>query len=274
MTPSYTVRGAPIKPDLQNARKRRWLGVPFDCGNHPVPHGSRRGPTRDTWAIDWGDAYPETRRPSTLWRAPGRVRSRRCNCKADAEPDQRRVRNDRNGGEAIKRMRVDPGPNAARTATSLCREVRAAASRYAGMVAVHLDAHTTAMGTIPTTSTMRRHNSTHRRLRNNAPSRRLSYHIGIRGTPTPRSFFSPPPPEKTQIPCLKIIYPSRALRARVATSWWNLRERLKAVSGSIYASIRRFRPSCATKGGRAQSGGGLSERRGHQSFCAAFSVSI
>ncbi|MGB9643742.1 MAG: arginase family protein, partial [Stellaceae bacterium] len=144
-TRPVTFMGAPYTHDLSGA-KAAVLGVPFDCGVHPFRIGSRQGPT----AI---------REQSVL--------VRRYNPElADFDPVERLSLVDR-GDIRLTPSRIDDAFTRIETAARRVHDagaipitmggdgsvslplLRAAATRYPGMVAVHLDAHTDSYGYNP-----------------------------------------------------------------------------------------------------------------------------
>ncbi|MGC1891411.1 MAG: arginase family protein [Stellaceae bacterium] len=176
-TRPVTFMGAPYTHDLSGA-KAAVLGVPFDCGVHPFRIGSRQGPT----AI---------REQSVL--------VRRYNPElADFDPVERLSLVDR-GDIRLTPSRIDDAFTRIETAARRVHDagaipitmggdgsvslplLRAAATRYPGMVAVHLDAHTDSYGYNPNDKYNAATQFTHA-AEEQCIVASLSYHIGIRGT--------------------------------------------------------------------------------------------
>ena len=133
--------------------------------------------------------------------------------------------------------------------------LRAAARRYSGMVAVHLDAHTDSHPYDPndkyTSATQFTHAAEEQCL-----VASLSYHIGIRGTTYARGVF-----EKTRSLGYNIITLRELFARGFANVQAELHEKLKGRPVYLCFDMDVFDPSCAP-GVATPSWGGLSAREG------------
>jgi agmatinase len=250
-TTPVTFMGAPYSHDLSSA-KAAVLGVPFDCGIHPFRIGSRQGPT----AI---------RGQSTL--------VRRYNSElADFDPVERLGLVDR-GDVRLTPSRITDAFARIETAAKRVHDarvipvtmggdgsvslplLRAAASRYSGMVAVHLDAHTDSYAYDPNDKYNAATQFTHA-AEEQCVVASLSYHIGIRGTTYVQGAF-----EKTRSLGYNIVTLRELFARGFGDVLAELHERLKDRPVYLCFDMDVFDPSCAP-GVATPSWGGLSAREG------------
>jgi agmatinase len=229
-TKPITFMSAPYSHDLSGA-KAAVLGVPFDCGIHPFRIGSRQGPTAIRGQSNLVRRYnPEL---------------------ADFDPVERLGLVDR-GDVRLTPSRITDAFARIETAAKRIHDagvvpvtmggdgsvslplLRAAASRYPGTVAVHLDAHTDSYGYDPNDK----------------------YHIGIRGTTYVQGAF-----EKTRSLGYNIITLRELFARGFADVLAELHERLKSRPVYLCFDMDVFDPSCAP-GVATPSWGGLSAREG------------
>jgi len=246
-----TFMGAPYSHDLSGA-KAAVLGVPFDCGVHPFRIGSRQGPA----AIRQQSALVRRYNPEL----------------ADLDPLERLGLVDRGDVRltpsrivdaferieaAVRRIHaagVTPIAMGGDGSVSLPL-MRAAARRYPGMVAVHLDAHTDSYGYDPNDKYNAATQFTHA-AEEQCIVASLSYHIGIRGTTYVRGVF-----EQTRSLGYNIVTLRELFARGFADMLAELHEKLKGRPVYLCVDMDVFDPSCAP-GVATPSWGGLSAREG------------
>lgn len=182
-----TFMGAPYTLDLTGA-KAAVLGVPFDCGTHPFRVGSRQGPNaiREQSALvrpydpEFADFSPVERLGlvdrGNVRLTPGRI--------VDAfERIEAAARRIHDAGVIPVTMGGDGSIS--------LPLMRAAGSRYPGMVALHFDSHTDAYGYTEddkwNSATQFTHAAEEQCI---IPS--LSYHLGMRGSTYRQNAFGQP----------------------------------------------------------------------------------
>ena len=133
--------------------------------------------------------------------------------------------------------------------------LRAAASRYPGMVAVHLDAHTDSYDYDPNDRYNAATQFTHAAEEQSIVAS-LSYHIGIRGTTYVKGVF-----EKTKSLGYNIVTTRELFARGFADVLAELHEKLKGRPVYLCVDMDVFDPSCAP-GVATPSWGGLSAREG------------
>ncbi|HEX3954263.1 MAG TPA: agmatinase [Stellaceae bacterium] len=250
-TKPVTFMGAPYTHDLAGA-KAAVLGVPFDCGIHPFRIGSRQGPTAireqsiqmRPYNSELADFSPIERLGlvdrGNVRLTPGRI--------VDAFE---RI-------EAAARLIHDAGviPVTMGGDGSVSLPLmRAAARRYPGMVAVHLDSHTDSYGYEAhdkyNAATQFTHAAEEQCI---IPS--LTYHIGIRGTTYTPGVF-----ERTRALGYNIITLRELLKRGFDDVLAELHERLKGRPVYLCFDMDVMDPSCAP-GVCSPSWGGLLAREG------------
>ena len=250
-TKPLTFMGAPYTHDL-SAAKAAVLGVPFDCGVHPFRIGSRQGPT----AIR-GQSMLVRRFSPEL---------------ADLDPVGRLGLVDRGDVRVTPSRIIDASEHIEAAATRIHDAgaipvtmggdgsislplLRAAASRYPGMVAVHLDAHTDSYDYDPDDRYNAATQFTHA-AEEQCIVASLSYHIGVRGTTYVRGAF-----EKTKSLGYNIVTMRELLARGFADVLAELHEKLRGRPIYLCFDMDVFDPSCAP-GVATPSWGGLSAREG------------
>jgi agmatinase len=250
-TKLLTFMGAPHTHDL-SAAKAAVLGVPFDCGVHPFRIGSRQGPT----AIR-GQSMLVRRFSPEL---------------ADLDPVERLGLVDRGDVRVTPSRIIDAFARIEAAATRIHDAgaipvtmggdgsislplLRAAASRYPGMVAVHLDAHTDSYDYDPDDRYNAATQFTHA-AEEQCIVASLSYHIGVRGTTYVRGAF-----EKTKSLGYNIVTMPELVARGFAGVLAELHEKLKGRPVYLCFDMDVFDPSCAP-GVATPSWGGLSAREG------------
>jgi agmatinase len=246
-----TFMGAPYSHDLSDA-KAAALGVPFDCGIHPFRIGSRQGPT----AIRAQSVLVRRYNPEL----------------ADFDPVERLGLVDR-GDVRLTPGRIDTAFARIETAAKRIHDagvipvtmggdgsvslplLRAAATRYAGMVAVHLDAHTDSYGYDPDDKYNAATQFTHA-AEEQCIVASLSYHIGIRGTTYLQGIF-----EQTRSLGYNIITIRELFARGFAKVLAELHEKLNDRPVYLCFDMDVFDPYCAP-GVATPSWGGLSAREG------------
>jgi agmatinase len=246
-----TFMGAPYTHDLAGA-KAAVLGVPFDCGIHPFRIGSRQGPQAireqsiliRPYNSELADFSPVERLGlvdrGNVRLTPGRI--------VDAfERIEAAARRIHDAGVIPVTMGGDGSVS--------LPLMRAAARRYPGMAAVHLDSHTDSYGYDPTdkynAATQFTHAAEEQRI---VPS--LSYHIGIRGTTYTTGVI-----ERTKALGYNIITLRELLARGFADVLGELHERLRGRPVYLCFDMDVFDPSCAP-GVASPSWGGLLAREG------------
>jgi agmatinase len=250
-TKPVTFMGAPYTHDLSRA-KAAVLGVPFDCGIHPFRIGSRQGPA----AIRAQSILVRRYSPEL----------------ADVDPVERLGLVDR-GNVRLTPSRISDAFERVETAAKRIHHagvipvtmggdgsvslplLRAAASRYPGMVAVHLDAHTDSYGYDPDDKYNAATQFTHA-AEEQCIVASLSYHIGIRGTTYVPGVF-----EKTRLLGYNIITLRELFARGFADVLAELHQKLKGRPVYLCFDMDVFDPSCAP-GVATPSCGGLSAREG------------
>jgi agmatinase len=250
-TGPITFMGAPYTLDLSGA-KAAVLGVPFDCGTHPFRIGSRQGPA----AI---------RAQSIL--------VRRCSPElADLDPVERLGLVDR-GDVRVTPSRITNAFERIEVAAKRIHDaglipvtiggdgsislplLRAAAGRYPGMVALHLDAHTDSYEYDPNEKYNAATQFTHA-AEEQCIVASMSYHIGIRGTTYVRGAF-----EKAKLLGYNIVTMRELCARGFANVLAELHEKLKSRPVYLCFDMDVFDPSCAP-GVATPSWGGVSAREG------------
>jgi len=250
-TKPLTFMGAPHTHDLRGA-KAAVLGVPFDCGVHPFRIGSRQSPTAirgqsmlvRRFSPEFADLDP-VERLGLVDRGDVRVTpSRITDAFERIEAAAKRIHD----AGAIP---VTMGGDGSISLPLL----RAAASRYPGMVAVHLDAHTDSYDYDPNDRYNAATQFTHAAEEQSIVAS-LSYHIGIRGTTYVRGAF-----EKTKSLGYNIVTTRELFARGFADVLAELHEKLKGRPVYLCVDMDVFDPSCAP-GVATPSWGGLSAREG------------
>jgi arginase family enzyme len=230
-----TFMGAPYTHDLSGV-KAAVLGVPFDCGIHPFRIGSRQGPA----AI----------------RAQSALVRRYTSELADLDPVERLGLVDR-GDVRLTPSRINDAFERIEAAARRIHDagvipvtmggdgsislplLRAAASRYPGLVAVHLDAHTDSYPYAPNEKYTSATQFTHA-AEEQCIVASLSYHIGIRGTTYLAGAF-----EQTRSLGYNIITTRELFAREFADVLAELHERLKGRPVYLCFDMDVFDPSCA-----------------------------
>jgi arginase family enzyme len=239
------------------------LGVPFDCGVHPFRIGSRQGPTAIRGQSNLVRRYnPEL---------------------ADFDPLERLGLVDR-GDVGVTPSRINDAFERIETAATRIHEagvipvtmggdgsvslplLRAAAGRYPGMVAVHLDAHTDSYRYDPNDKYNAATQFTHA-AEEQCIVASLSYHMGIRGTTYVQGVF-----EQTKSLGYNIITIRELFARGFADVLAELHEKLKDRPVYLCFDMDVFDPSCAP-GVATPSWGGLSAREALSCY-AGLPVSI
>jgi agmatinase len=250
-TKPVTFMGVPYTHDLSGA-KAAVLGVPFDCGVHPFRVGSRQGPTaiREQSILvrrynpEFADFDP-VERLGLVDRGDVRLTpSRIDNAFARIEAAARRIHD-------TGAIPVTMGGDGSVSLPLL----RAAATRYPGMAAVHLDAHTDSYGYNPDDKYNSATQFTHA-AEEQCIVASLSYHIGIRGTTNVQGVF-----EQTKSLGYNIISLRELFARGFADVLTELHETLKGRPIYLCFDMDVFDPSCAP-GVATPSWGGLSAREG------------
>ena len=250
-TKPLTFMGAPHTHDLRGA-KAAVLGVPFDCGVHPFRIGSRQSPTAirgqsmlvRRFSPEFADLDPVARL-GLVDRGDVRVTpSRITDAFERIEAAAKRIHD----AGAIP---VTMGGDGSISLPLL----RAAASRYPGMVAVHLDAHTDSYDYDPNDRYNAATQFTHAAEEQSIVAS-LSYHIGIRGTTYVKGVF-----EKTKSLGYNIVTTRELFARGFADVLAELHEKLKGRPVYLCVDMDVFDPSCAP-GVATPSWGGLSAREG------------
>ena len=250
-TKPLTFMGAPHTHDLRGA-KAAVLGVPFDCGVHPFRIGSRQSPTAirgqsmlvRRFSPEFADLDP-VERLGLVDRGDVRVTpSRITDAFERIEAAAKRIHD----AGAIP---VTMGGDGSISLPLL----RAAASRYPGMVAAHLDAHTDSYDYDPNDRYNAATQFTHAAEEQSIVAS-LSYHIGIRGTTYVRGAF-----EKTKSLGYNIVTTRELFARGFADVLAELHEKLKGRPVYLCVDMDVFDPSCAP-GVATPSWGGLSAREG------------
>ena len=250
-TKPLTFMGAPHTHDLRGA-KAAVLGVPFDCGVHPFRIGSRQSPTAirgqsmlvRRFSPEFADLDP-VERLGLFDRGDVRVTpSRITDAFERIEAAAKRIHD----AGAIP---VTMGGDGSISLPLL----RAAASRYPGMVAAHLDAHTDSYDYDPNDRYNAATQFTHAAEEQSIVAS-LSYHIGIRGTTYVRGAF-----EKTKSLGYNIVTTRELFARGFADVLAELHEKLKGRPVYLCVDMDVFDPSCAP-GVATPSWGGLSAREG------------
>ena|SRR5215469_4508606 len=250
-TKPLTFMGAPHTHDLQSA-KAAVLGAPFDCGVHPFRIGSRQGPTAirgqsmlvRRFSPEFADLDPVARL-GLVDRGDVRVTpSRITDAFERIEAAAKRIHD----AGAIP---VTMGGDGSISLPLL----RAAASRYPGMVAAHLDAHTDSYDYDPNDRYNAATQFTHAAEEQSIVAS-LSYHIGIRGTTYVKGAF-----EKTKSLGYNIVTTRELFARGFADVLAELHEKLTGRPVYLCVDMDVFDPSCAP-GVATPSWGGLSAREG------------
>jgi agmatinase len=246
-----TFMGAPYSHDLSGV-KAAVLGVPFDCGIHPFRIGSRQGPT----AIRAQSVLVRRYNPEL----------------ADFDPLERLGLVDR-GDVRLTPSRIATAFERIEAAAKRIHDaaaipvtmggdgsvslplLRAAASRYPGMAAVHFDAHTDAYAYDPNDKNNAATQFTHA-AEEQCIVASLSYHIGIRGTTYLQGVF-----EQARALGYNIITIRELFARGFVEILAELHERLKGRPVYLCFDMDIFDPSCAP-GVATPSWGGLSAREG------------
>jgi agmatinase len=246
-----TFMGAPYTHDLSGA-KAAVLGVPFDCGVHPFRIGSRQGPA----AIRAQSILVRHYSPELADLDPvaqlglvdrGDVRLTPSRIIAAFERIETAARRIHDAGAVPVAMGGDGSVS--------LPLLRAAASRYPGMAAVHLDAHTDSYGYDPGDKYNAATQFTHA-AEEQCIVASLSYHIGIRGTTYARGAF-----ENTKSLGYNIITMRELLARGFADVVKELHRTLSGRPVYLCFDMDVFDPSCAP-GVATPSWGGLSAREG------------
>ena len=242
---------APYTHDLSGA-KAAVLGVPFDCGVHPFRIGSRQGPAAirgqsilvRRYSPEFADLDP-VERLGLVDRGDVRVTpSRITDAFERIEAAAKRIHD----------AGVIPITMGGDGSISLPL-LRAAARRYPGMVALHLDAHTDSYDYDPNDKYNAATQFTHA-AEEQCIVASLSYHIGIRGTTYIRGAF-----DKTRSLGYNIITMRELFARGFADVLTELHEKLKSRPVYLCFDMDVFDPSCAP-GVATPSWGGLSAREG------------
>jgi len=246
-----TFMGAPHSLDLSDA-KAAVLGVPFDCGIHPFRIGSRQGPQSireqsmlvRPYHSELADFNPLTRLglvdcgdvelvPSRMEAAFERIEAAaRLIHEASAIPVTM-------GGDGSVSLPL----------------LRAAARRYPGLVALHLDAHTDAYEYDPAEKYNAATQFTHA-AEEQLVLTSLSYHVGVRGPTYMAGVY-----ERTRALGYNIVTMRELMQRGFEDVLGELRERLRDRPVYLCIDMDVFDPSCAP-GVCTPAWGGLSAREG------------
>ena len=250
-TKPLTFMGARYTHDLTGA-KAAVLGVPFDCGVHPFRIGSRQGPAAirgqstlvRRYSPELADLDP-VERLGMVDRGDVRLTpSRISDAFERIEAAAKRIHN----------ARVTPVAMGGDGSISLPL-LRAAAGRYPGMVALHLDAHTDSYDYDSNDKYNSATQFTHA-AEEQCIIASLSYHIGIRGTTYRRGVL-----EKTRSLGYNIVTLHELFARGFGDVLTELHERLKGRPVYLCCDMDVFDPSCAP-GAATPTWGGLSAREG------------
>jgi agmatinase len=246
-----TFMGAPYTHDLTGV-KAAYLGVPFDCGIHPFRIGSRQG--------------PQAIREASILVRPFNSEL------ADFNPVERLRLVDR-GNVKLTPSRIVDAFERIEAAASLIHEagaiplttggdgsvslplIRAAAKRYPGLVALHIDSHTDSYGYDPADRYNAATQFTHAAEEQLIRASR-SYHVGIRGTTYTQGVFA-----QTKSLGYNIITMRELMRRGVEDVLRELHEALAGHPVYLCWDMDVFDPSCAP-GVASPSWGGFSAREG------------